>query len=332
MNLHSVEFQISPTRFVRLIGLSLIQSIDLSSLFENFDVISSEDKLLETVNKKLVLIDCNKVMQIYSANEICECELALKGYDFLAFETLHVTGFQEYKSMFEIAKKNLDNGHINKIVLTILEEGLVYGDLDIKPFMCGDHRRFYKLDFDDLTFIGLSPDPFLDSVDLLNWRAHLVAGTSSDLNNIPSKELAQSEHDLSGGLEVRSRKEFVVDAGGLFHRQATFEFKPKSSIFEFISNAYPPSTIFGYPYQETRVLKDRINQVIPPWGSLLGYFGPLSDQLLFRSIILIRGMFLSDNRYRIIAGSGIIRDSLCDNEYRECLDKIQSVKKAFSAG
>ncbi|MCS6894150.1 MAG: chorismate-binding protein [Deltaproteobacteria bacterium] len=281
----------------------------------------------------LVLVDLNKNSYFMQPSAIYETKS--EEFDIYDFFPEQVDGIDYYKSYFKEAKRLLESGSLKKIVLTVSEKGTCKkkGKLMNADSLSsrGGDALYYKVETEDFIFSGFSPDPFITRNKHGKIRLHIVASTSSDPTRLSSHELDKSlsdYYDLISDLDDIDMRS--IKAGNLYHLRSTATIKTNYGLETLLSYAYPPSTIFGSPYEVAFAFKKKYNPVFPLWGNLLGFNGLLSDGLSFRSILAIRGVFLYGSQYRIIAGSGILESSICDNEYQECLKKIESVKEMFS--
>ncbi|MCS6961507.1 MAG: chorismate-binding protein [Deltaproteobacteria bacterium] len=278
--------------------------------------------VLVTPFRKLSILSPATV-EIHKLERHCETNLTLTKRETMPFT--------EYEQIFKEFSRYLNSGQLKKVVITVCETGTYDFINPLTPYASFDDRLFFMIESSDFVFFGLTPDKFMESVSENDHNLYVVAGTSTDPQAVPETEIGCSTDFYKERLpSIRSIKRKIVKAGKIFHLQNVINFRSHFNYGEFLTHLYPPSTIFGDPFELTQDLKSKLNPVRFPWGVLLGYRGVLSDDLVFRSIICIRGILLAPEGYYIIAGSGVLPFSDPLKEYEECLTKIEAVKASLN--
>jgi len=97
--------------------------------------------------------------------------------------------------------------------------------------------------------------------------------------------------------------------------------------FSILSHFLPAGTLSGAPKIRAMEIIEELEDVKRgPYGGAVGYFSFNGD---LDTCIAIRTMIIKDNKVYLQAGAGIVADSIPENEYEECRNKIQSLVKAI---
>ena len=99
------------------------------------------------------------------------------------------------------------------------------------------------------------------------------------------------------------------------------------NMFDGLRSVYPAGTLSGAPKIESMKIIERIEKSPRgPYGGTMGHFGWNGDCTF---AILIRTLFIKGNRAFARASSGIVYDSIPDNEYLEIERKLAAMRKTL---
>ena len=97
--------------------------------------------------------------------------------------------------------------------------------------------------------------------------------------------------------------------------------------FSILSHFLPAGTLSGAPkIRAMEIIEELEEEKRGPYGGAVGYFSFDGD---LDMCIAIRTMVIKKNKVFLQAGAGIVADSVPENEYEECKNKIQSLVKAI---
>ena len=102
----------------------------------------------------------------------------------------------------------------------------------------------------------------------------------------------------------------------------------KFTMFDGIANIFPGGVVSGAPKVETvKIIAGNEQAPRGPYGGALGYFG-LNGNCTFA--IPIRSLFISGNKAFAQTSSGIVYDSVAENEYQELINKLQAMSNVLA--
>jgi anthranilate synthase component 1 len=102
----------------------------------------------------------------------------------------------------------------------------------------------------------------------------------------------------------------------------------KFTMFDGIANILPGGVVSGAPKVETvKIIAGNEQAPRGPYGGALGYFG-LNGNCTFA--IPIRSLFISGNKGFAQTSSGIVYDSVAENEYQELINKLQAMSNVLA--
>jgi len=137
-----------------------------------------------------------------------------------------------------------------------------------------------------------------------------------------------AKFSIPGSIKVKSLCE-VQSYSAVHHLVSTIEgqYKSTTTPFQALSHCFPGGSVTGAPKREAmRIISEQ-----EPYarGVYCGSICYLSWHGRFDSSITIRTMTAKENTLYLSAGGGIVIDSLCDEEYRECFTKISAIMNAL---
>ncbi len=265
---------------------------------------------------------------------------------------------EQYGQMVERAKEYIAAGDIFQVVLsqrfareTEADAFSIYRTLrrlNPSPYM-------FLLDFDDLQFIGSSPEVL---VRLEGDTAQLnpIAGTrprgadeaadarlAEELKADP-KECAEhvmlvdlGRNDLGRVCEYGSVQvpEFmaVEKYSHVMHlvSRVTGRLRRELDAFDLLKATFPAGTVSGAPkVRAMEIIEELEGTRRGPYAGAVGYFGfPVDGRSNMDFCITIRTIVQQGRRAFIQAGAGIVADSDPAREHQECVNKARALAEAI---
>jgi anthranilate synthase component 1 len=262
---------------------------------------------------------------------------------------------ETYCAMVEKAKTAIREGDIFQVVLSNRLEADINGSLfDTYRLLRTLNPSPYMFYFssDDIEIAGASPETL---VKLHNGMVHTfpLAGTRPR-GKTPEQD-AELEKELLNDPKELAEHNMLVDLGrndlGKISEFGTVIVEKYLSIEKFSHVMHIGSTVKGRIRNEKTAL-DAINAVLPAgtlsgapkiraceiinnlennkrgiYGGAIGYIGFSGNM---DTCIAIRLAFKKNGKVFIRSGAGIVADSIPENEYRECNNKMQAVINALN--
>ncbi len=348
-------------------GLVGYMGFDLFSYFEptlNIKRHPKFDRFLFGVYTDGLIFDKNTGETVYyyhTKNRLTFVEKCLMSTKILKKEPLAIKrlGYSmtktQYKERFTKIKKEIFAGTIFQCVFGFQAEYELSGDtFEIYKRLrkINPSPHMYYLKFGEQKIIGASPELLLRIKDD-NMETYPLAGTIRRGKN-RSEDKKFAELLLSDPKEIAEHKMLVDLHRNDMGRVATFgtmsvnksmEIKKLShvqhissgvagtlsdiqSMFSALASCFPAGTLAGAPKIEAvRVSQEMENAIRGPYGGAVGYFG-FNQNCEFS--IPIRTVFISGTYAFTQAGSGIVADSIAENEYEEVKLKLKAMEEALS--
>ena len=162
-------------------------------------------------------------------------------------------------------------------------------------------------------------------------KAELLKSEKNRAENIMIVDLMRNDFatfSIPGTIKVKSLCE-VQSYSAVHHLVSTIEGQYKSTLtpLQALAHCFPGGSVTGAPKREAMRI---INEQEPyARGVYCGSICYLSNHGRFDSNIAIRTMTATENMLYLSAGGGIVIDSLCEEEYRECFTKISAIMNAL---
>jgi hypothetical protein len=195
--------------------------------------------------------------------------------------------------------------------------------------------------------IGLSPEPL---VRLSGSRAelHLLAGTRPAGADLEAELVAspkdRTEHLLA--VEQARRDLLAVCAPGTVRVDSCLDLEEHPGLIhlasrlsgllregahprDLVNACFPAGTVGGVPRDEAVALIDRLEPLPRNWyAGAVGALLPNGDVQLW---LTIRSLRLADGVARLRTGAGVVRESVPEAEWQECLTKAGRTAAAIGA-
>ncbi len=261
---------------------------------------------------------------------------------------------KEYMSMVEKAKKYIYDGDIFQVVLSqrlTVETDQKPIDLYRKLRTINPSPYLMYFNFGDYQVAGCSPEMIVevtgDTVKTVPIAGTRKRGKNAEEDialaiNLRNDIKEQAEHvmlvDLArndmgriseiGSVEV---KEFmkVHYYSHVMHMVTTVEGKKREDkdSFSVLSTFLPAGTLSGAPKIRAMEIIDELENVKRgTYGGASGYFSFNGNM---DTCITIRTMIIKDGKIYMQAGAGIVADSVPENEYEECHNKVRALVNAI---
>lgn len=251
--------------------------------------------------------------------------------------------YSEYQSVFEIFHDKIENGYVNKLVLSRTkdldkDQTTSLGDLFSKAIKKYPNNFVYLCNTPESgTWFGCSPEILLSGKDD-QWKTHALAGTKkivSDKDAISwdDKNLREQaivfdyvQDNLKKiGIDAVSNTAQTIQSGDLVHLQSEFTFKINGAnkIGEVLTLLHPTPAVCGYPKDEALdiILKNEgYNRAY-----YSGFVGPYNIKKNTNLYVNLRCMQVFDDSLRLYAGGGIMPQSTVDSEWQETEYKMQTI-------
>lgn len=261
---------------------------------------------------------------------------------------------EEYCHMVQKAKEYIKQGDIFQVLPSLR----CVSDFDIQ-----DSFKLYRklrsinpspflfyLKFADFVFMGSSPEIMVSlKNDLVTVRP--LAGTRKRGKNLQEdqkiaqellsdqKELAEhlmlidlGRHDVgrvcqAGTVEV-TEKMIIEHYSHVMHISSNVQGKIKEGkdALDALISGFPAGTVSGAPKIRAMQIIEELEDIKRSfYAGCVGYFASNGDM---ESCIALRSALIKDGQIYLQAGAGVVADSVPENEYQECLNKLAALMAA----
>lgn len=248
--------------------------------------------------------------------------------------------FELFKEQFLKSKKLLQSGEVQKIVLTT--QVRAPKTLTTAPFLqralgeIPEQRYLYGLWSQDQGFLGYTPEILLKIEDQQTVTTMALAGTSplESLSQSLSTSKNQQEHDWViqdicrhleplGAVTVGETRVLSLQTLAHLLTPISLHLKQSVELNSLIERFHPTAALGVFPRSFWKQLKK--------WRSDYGSFGApfilAESESHVVGLVGIRQLAWDKNFYYIRSGCGVVNESCLDDEWKELLLKIDSVKK-----
>lgn len=262
---------------------------------------------------------------------------------------------EQYSQKVERIKKYIKEGHIFQTVLSqrwTIETGQEGIELYKELRELNPSPYLYYFNFGDFEIIGSSPEMLVKQTDNKVFTCP-IAGTRKRGKTpeedkalkaeLLSDEKERAEHvmlvDLArndmgriaefGTVKVTQFME-VQNYSHVMHIVSLVEGKKKGDFhpLDLVSSFLPAGTLSGAPKIRAMEIIDELESV------RRGLYGGATGYLDFNGnmdfCITIRTMIKKGNQVYLQAGAGIVADSIGENEYMECCNKVMALAKTLA--
>lgn len=273
---------------------------------------------------------------------------------------LRQTNSKQYKDQFikkvKIAKNYIKEGDIFQVVLS--QRWCIETDKD--PFTIYRQLReinpspyLFYINYGSYQLSGSSPEMLVE-VRGDHIYTCPIAGTRKRGKN--KEEDLYLENELLNDPKERAEHVMLVDLArndmGRVSKIGTVEVKEFMNVhyyshvmhivstvegiknenedsFSILSHFLPAGTLSGAPkIRAMEIIEELEDEKRGAYGGAVGYFSFDGD---LDMCIAIRTMIIKDHKVYLQAGAGIVADSIPENEYEECKNKIQSLIQAIES-
>jgi len=261
----------------------------------------------------------------------------------------------EYCKKVNKAKEYIKKGDVFQIVLSqkfereteVIPSEVLFALKEINP---SPYLFHYK--FGNFNIIGSSPELLIKSING-KIKVKPIAGTRKmssrkDENKKIAKELLKDEKEMAEHLmlidlgrndvgrvskigSVNLIKKMEIEFySHVMHIVSEVEGEKNNDLdfFDIFFSGFPAGTVTGAPKIRAMEL---INELEPcRRGFYSGGIGLIDYSKDFDSCIAIRSMQIHKNKATFQAGAGIVFDSIPENEYQECINKLIVLERALT--
>ena len=247
------------------------------------------------------------------------------------------TGIDFYKNSIQTALNLIDNGILNKIIISRLikykHQIQNYHDLFIAYCKNYSHGLVYLLNHPKKgLWIGVSPELLLSKNSSSSYSTEALAGSQKWNSEIKwnKKEIEEqdfvSQHILKcikkHGNLISKSKPLTKKAGNLAHINTLFDFSINSDMNDFIEDLHPTPAIAGTP---RAVAIKKIKAVEKHKRELYcGFLGEISENKT-ELYINLRCAKAFKNSLNLYVGGGVTNKSEIEKEFEETEIKSQTL-------
>ena len=258
-----------------------------------------------------------------------------------------------YSSDFNRFFERLKNGDFQKLVLSRCAEEPA--DEQVSPLelflrACQLYPRlFISLVYTPKSGLWLTatPEILLEGIGG-QWRTIALAGTMKlegdellgegehmtwSTKNIQEQRYVSTY--LMGCLErlakdVREEGPRTVRAANLVHLRSDFTFSlaDDAHVGDVLQMLHPTPAVCGLPKQET--YRFILETEHTPRLYYSGFMGPLNMTSCTHLFVSLRCMQITDQRYRLYAGGGLLKDSVEEQEWQETEAKLETMRQCIA--
>ncbi len=253
----------------------------------------------------------------------------------------------DFSKAVRAAQARMEAGEIEKVILSVpFEAPCSLSPVEVYERLAGGTGLAFLLpDGPGGWLVGRSPEPLV----LLTGRKasmHLLAGTrragsEGDLLDNPKD---QSEHMIAVErahqdlLSVCEPGSVSLDAcmaverhPGLIHLASRLsgDLREDATSAQLVAACFPAGTVGGVPREAARALIDELEPLPREWYA--GAVGALLPQGDLQLWLTIRSLRLAGGVARLRTGAGLVRESVPELEWQECLNKARPTLAAIGA-
>lgn len=197
----------------------------------------------------------------------------------------------------------------------------------------------------DYTILSHSPELFFEKkgrhLTMRPMKGTMVRGRTGEEDALRQNALSQDEKNRSENLmivdvlrndlgriskfgSVRVTRRFDVERyKTLFQMTSMIEstIDENSTVYDYIKALFPSGSVTGAPkIRSMEILRELEKEDRHIYTGAIGFFKPGGDALFN---VAIRTVLIKGNKGEMGIGSGIVSDSRCDEEFRECMLKAR---------
>ncbi len=265
---------------------------------------------------------------------------------------------EKYCGQVRSIKEMIRQGEAIQVVLSTRFSARFRGD----PFLVYRHLRrinpspytFY-LNLEDITLMGSSPELMVKcGQDVLQLRP--IAGTRR--RGKSEKEDQKMAEELLGDAKERAEHTMLVDLGRndlgrmavpgsvevdrfmqverfshVMHLTSYLSARLRTGLdaLDILKASFPAGTVSGAPkIRAMEIIAQFEEAERGPYAGTIGWFGLDKDSISLDTGITIRSLWIRDGKINWQAGAGIVFDSVPENEWQECANKAEAIRKALT--
>ena len=256
----------------------------------------------------------------------------------------------KFKKIVNKAKDYIKKGDIFQVVLSQrFEAKLSKPPLEIyKKLRVSNPSPFmYFFNFDDFQIIGSSPEILVrlrkDKITIRPIAGTRPRGLNAKQDKFFKKQLLNDKKELSEHLmlldlgrndvgkvskinSVKVTEKFTVEKySHVMHIVSNVEgdFDKKNGLLDTMLAGFPAGTVSGAPKIRAMEIIDELEKSKRKmYAGAIGYFSANKN---FDTCIALRTALIKNNKFYIQSGTGIVADSIPENEYFETVNKAKAL-------
>ncbi len=293
---------------------------------------------MEGVNEGFVFSDFNNKKTFSISPEIVK-ELDTANSDDLLFNSNQTTSWEsstqdDYEFGFVIIQNEIEHKKINK---AILSKKKVYGEAPNAIELFKKLEKAYPKAHVFLTetpegilWIGATPETLITKSDD-DFETMSLAGTKSENEDWTEKEYDEQKIVTNSilselyqlNIDPKLSELETIQAGSVFHLRNKVNFKTDLPVQQIAQVLHPTPAVSGNPKsQAMTTIKIAENHERDYY---CGFGGPYELNSASTLFVNLRCAAISNNQIALYVGGGITKDSVLENETRECERKAESI-------
>jgi menaquinone-specific isochorismate synthase len=195
----------------------------------------------------------------------------------------------------------------------------------------------------DAVFFGASPEKFLsvqDKIIDIDAMAGSAAGDSTDVARELLNQKNLKEHKivtdficetLSNFAEnvLANEQPLIIKLSDVqhLHTKITAQLRSKEKVLSLIDSLFPTPAVCGIPKEEAlKAIRELERHDRGLYSGLIGWINP---ELNCEFAVAIRSAYYKKNKLSLFAGSGIVEESVPEDEFLETELKLKTILKLF---
>jgi menaquinone-specific isochorismate synthase len=201
----------------------------------------------------------------------------------------------------------------------------------------------YMYKSNDAIFFGASPEKFLsvnDKMIDIDAMAGSAAGDSTDVSRELLNRKNLKEHKIVTDFICDKLSKYAENVNAAeqpliiklsdvqhLHTKITAQLRSKDKVLNLIDSLFPTPAVCGIPKEEAlKAIRELETHDRGFYSGLIGWINP---ELNCEFAVAIRSAFYKKNKLSLFAGSGIVEESVPEDEFLETELKLKTILKLF---
>lgn len=302
-----------------------------TTLTHFFDTNTNIDDIISTIEENHTFID-----KILNTNHTD------KYYN----NTLTSNKFLTDKDTFEGAitkiKNHINNSDVSKVVIS----NILSCDINKKPSYSNIIEKlkdnystccvFYYRYNDTQSFIGASPETILKKeTNIINIDALAGSKPVISKHQLLNDKKIQKEHEFvvegiietlkSINIDCKVQESYILELKNIAHlkTEITSKINSEHNPLNILDTLVPTAALSGYPRGSSMDIIDSIEENERGWYA--GPIGWIDSEMNCEFYAALRSAYINNNKIYFYGGAGIVINSDSDEEWKEIVNKIDSI-------